>query len=245
MRVKYRRRFRAFWREEMPPFLRSLGVLLLLGLGDRGAVRGRRHHRRRAAVRAAVRQPVHVQAARARARARRAADGAERPVPGDEHRPGRGHGRPARQQGRVHGAALRRGRHVLPRHGDGARAAGGGGRGAPLRRPAARPRQGRRAGRGAAQGQRARREEWEFIRQHPEKGAEVLSHLAAYQEVADIVRFHHERLDGSGYPNGITQRRDPRAQQGPRRRRQLPRHDVGPARTAARAVPSRRSRSCA
>ena len=46
--------------------------------------------------------------------------------------------------------------------------------------------------------------EWEFIRQHPEKGAEVLSHLAAYREVADIVRFHHERLDGSGYPNGIT-----------------------------------------
>ncbi len=45
--------------------------------------------------------------------------------------------------------------------------------------------------------------EWEYIRQHPEKGAEVLSHLAAYQEVADIVRFHHERLDGSGYPNGI------------------------------------------
>jgi HD-GYP domain-containing protein (c-di-GMP phosphodiesterase class II) len=32
MRVKYDRRFTAFWREEMPPFLRSLGVLLLLGL---------------------------------------------------------------------------------------------------------------------------------------------------------------------------------------------------------------------
>ena len=32
MRVKYRRAFRAFWRGEMPPFLRSLGVLLLLGL---------------------------------------------------------------------------------------------------------------------------------------------------------------------------------------------------------------------
>jgi len=45
--------------------------------------------------------------------------------------------------------------------------------------------------------------EWQYIRQHPEKGAEVLSHLAAYQEVADIVRYHHERLDGSGYPNGI------------------------------------------
>ena len=46
--------------------------------------------------------------------------------------------------------------------------------------------------------------EWESIREHPEKGAEVLSHLAAYQEVAAIVRYHHERLDGSGYPHGIT-----------------------------------------
>ena len=47
--------------------------------------------------------------------------------------------------------------------------------------------------------------EWAYIRQHPEKGAEVLSHLATYQDVADIVRHHHERLDGSGYPSGITE----------------------------------------
>jgi putative nucleotidyltransferase with HDIG domain len=46
-------------------------------------------------------------------------------------------------------------------------------------------------------------DEWAFIRQHPSKGAEVLSHLAAYRDVADIVRYHHERLDGSGYPYGI------------------------------------------
>jgi putative nucleotidyltransferase with HDIG domain len=46
-------------------------------------------------------------------------------------------------------------------------------------------------------------EEWSSIKQHPEKGAEVLSHLATYQDVADIVRHHHERLDGSGYPSGI------------------------------------------
>ncbi len=46
-------------------------------------------------------------------------------------------------------------------------------------------------------------EEWGYIHQHPEKGAEVLSHLAAYQNVADIVRHHHERLDGSGYPAGL------------------------------------------
>jgi putative nucleotidyltransferase with HDIG domain len=45
-------------------------------------------------------------------------------------------------------------------------------------------------------------EDWAYIRQHPEKGAEVLSHLATYQSIADIVRYHHERLDGSGYPSG-------------------------------------------
>ena len=52
-------------------------------------------------------------------------------------------------------------------------------------------------------------EEWVYIRQHPGKGAEVLSHLAAYQDVADIVQYHHERLDGSGYPDGVTGERIP------------------------------------
>jgi putative nucleotidyltransferase with HDIG domain len=46
-------------------------------------------------------------------------------------------------------------------------------------------------------------EEWCHIREHPGKGAEVLSHLATYRDVADIVRYHHERLDGSGYPDGL------------------------------------------
>ncbi len=70
--------------------------------------------------------------------------------------------------------------------------------------------------------------EWGYIRQHPEKGAEVLSHLAAYQNVADIVRYHHERLDGSGYPGGLTGRVDPRRQQDAGRGRHLSRHDLGP-----------------
>jgi putative nucleotidyltransferase with HDIG domain len=46
-------------------------------------------------------------------------------------------------------------------------------------------------------------DDWVAIHEHPEKGAEVLSHLVAYQDVADIVRCHHERLDGSGYPSGL------------------------------------------
>jgi len=52
-------------------------------------------------------------------------------------------------------------------------------------------------------------DDWDYIRQHPEKGAEVMSHLAAYRGVADIVRYHHERLDGSGYPLGVTAERIP------------------------------------
>jgi putative nucleotidyltransferase with HDIG domain len=54
-------------------------------------------------------------------------------------------------------------------------------------------------------------DEWAYIRQHPEKGAEVLSHLAAYQNVADIVRYHHERLDGTGYPLGLKSESIPEA----------------------------------
>ncbi len=52
-------------------------------------------------------------------------------------------------------------------------------------------------------------DDWDYLRQHPEKGAEVLSHLANYQDVADIVRYHHERLDGSGYPRGVTSEQIP------------------------------------
>jgi len=46
-------------------------------------------------------------------------------------------------------------------------------------------------------------DEWQHIHRHPETGAEVLSNLATYKNVADIVRYHHERLDGSGYPEGL------------------------------------------
>ena len=52
--------------------------------------------------------------------------------------------------------------------------------------------------------------EWALVRQHPAKGAEALSQLAAYKGVADIVLYHHERLDGSGYPRGVTRERIPR-----------------------------------
>lgn len=42
------------------------------------------------------------------------------------------------------------------------------------------------------------------IRLHPALGQQICSPLKALQEVADIIRHHHEKLDGSGYPDGLS-----------------------------------------
>ncbi len=42
------------------------------------------------------------------------------------------------------------------------------------------------------------------VQQHPEIGAALLQPLGFGTEVIDAVRHHHERLDGSGYPDGIS-----------------------------------------
>ncbi|MGH2919969.1 MAG: HD-GYP domain-containing protein [Solirubrobacteraceae bacterium] len=45
--------------------------------------------------------------------------------------------------------------------------------------------------------------DWEAIRLHPELGADLLQDLGVYGPVAEIVRAHHERIDGRGYPDGL------------------------------------------
>jgi putative nucleotidyltransferase with HDIG domain len=45
--------------------------------------------------------------------------------------------------------------------------------------------------------------EWELIRTHPEEGARLVAHLEGYAAAAELVRTHHERFDGKGYPTGI------------------------------------------
>jgi putative nucleotidyltransferase with HDIG domain len=45
--------------------------------------------------------------------------------------------------------------------------------------------------------------EMQLIRQHPGAGADIVGPIGLDPDVADIVRQHHERLDGSGYPTGI------------------------------------------
>jgi putative nucleotidyltransferase with HDIG domain len=47
-------------------------------------------------------------------------------------------------------------------------------------------------------------DDWEAIRLHPELGADLLQDLGVYGPVAQIVRAHHERVDGRGYPDGLT-----------------------------------------
>jgi putative nucleotidyltransferase with HDIG domain len=203
MRVKYRRRFRSFWREEMPPFLRSLGVLLLLGLAIAALyaaagiiavallfvplfasqymfkllVREREHVARQTELSDQyLEMNIGLAAAMVVLLDSKDEYTAQHSAAVAMYCRDMANALalPEEEAEALHLAGLL---HDLGKVGV----------------PDAVLRKANTLDDG----------EWEFIRQHPEKGAEVLSHLAAYQEVADIVRYHHERLDGSGYPNGI------------------------------------------
>ncbi len=49
-------------------------------------------------------------------------------------------------------------------------------------------------------------DDWEYglIQQHPVHGASILGPLAGFDEVRRTVLHHHERWDGSGYPDGLS-----------------------------------------
>ena len=46
-------------------------------------------------------------------------------------------------------------------------------------------------------------DEWEIMRRHPENAREFLSKIEYLQPALDIPYCHHERWDGSGYPQGL------------------------------------------
>jgi putative nucleotidyltransferase with HDIG domain len=46
-------------------------------------------------------------------------------------------------------------------------------------------------------------EGWELMNRHPVIGAQLLDELFVVASAADIVRAHHERWDGGGYPDGL------------------------------------------
>jgi putative nucleotidyltransferase with HDIG domain len=47
-------------------------------------------------------------------------------------------------------------------------------------------------------------DEWEIVKLHPEQGAKLVRRIEGYGPVADIVLSHHEKVDGTGYPYGLT-----------------------------------------
>jgi putative two-component system response regulator len=46
-------------------------------------------------------------------------------------------------------------------------------------------------------------EEWVVMRSHPARGEEICRHVPSLSPVLPVIRHHHERWDGSGYPDGL------------------------------------------
>lgn len=47
-------------------------------------------------------------------------------------------------------------------------------------------------------------EEWQLIRKHPGVGANIIKPLGFMEREYLIIRHHHERMDGGGYPDGLS-----------------------------------------
>jgi ribonuclease P protein subunit RPR2 len=46
-------------------------------------------------------------------------------------------------------------------------------------------------------------EEWTVMRNHPVVGAQIIAPIAFLTGAVELIRHHHERFDGSGYPDGL------------------------------------------
>jgi len=47
-------------------------------------------------------------------------------------------------------------------------------------------------------------EEWEIMKTHAAKGGDILMQVKSLAPLVSAVRHHHERFDGSGYPDGLS-----------------------------------------
>lgn len=47
-------------------------------------------------------------------------------------------------------------------------------------------------------------EEYDEIKKHPAEGVGILSHFTPFEELLPIIGQHHERVDGKGYPKGLS-----------------------------------------
>jgi putative nucleotidyltransferase with HDIG domain len=46
-------------------------------------------------------------------------------------------------------------------------------------------------------------EEFRQVKRHPEVGAQIVSRMKGFKDLVSLVRHHHERWDGKGYPDGL------------------------------------------
>src|SRR5215212_11827331 len=46
-------------------------------------------------------------------------------------------------------------------------------------------------------------EEWKVVKRHPEVGARMIEPLESLRKALPVIRHHHERPDGGGYPDGL------------------------------------------
>jgi len=53
--------------------------------------------------------------------------------------------------------------------------------------------------------------EWELMRSHSDEGARMVERVGFVEQAAPAIRHHHERFDGSGYPDGLAGERIPLA----------------------------------
>jgi putative two-component system response regulator len=51
--------------------------------------------------------------------------------------------------------------------------------------------------------ERLNEQEWKIIREHPVVGERICAPLKSFRLVLPIIRHHHEKYDGSGYPDGL------------------------------------------
>jgi HD-GYP domain-containing protein (c-di-GMP phosphodiesterase class II) len=46
-------------------------------------------------------------------------------------------------------------------------------------------------------------EEWDLMKQHSLEGARIIQRLGFLSDAVPAIRHHHERFDGTGYPDGL------------------------------------------
>lgn len=52
-------------------------------------------------------------------------------------------------------------------------------------------------------------EEFDVMKQHVQHGVDIITHYSWLQDATDVVRYHHEKFDGSGYAEGLRGKKIP------------------------------------